>query len=175
MRKRYKDTTCGPTSIAAILQKPVKEVISHWVDKNGYRANFTRGTNAKELIANLKALGYSTKVIKYHRYKKGMGGGEFPLPKTELAIARIQWLCPEHKRRARMSHFVALIREEHYLAVFCNGLGYWFQAFAESGGKRYLEHGYVTSFIEITPPTLKDLGYSEEESEALRRQILQRR
>lgn len=138
---------CGPSTIAVLTRKTVREVISLW------SGGFKGYAPIKELQATLEKLGYS--VIR----QKGHKSRTFPLPSTDVAILRIQWL----KEDGTEFYWAAQTPNTHYVLmqkidsnknaegewwIFCNGQ-LWFRKDSKQA-KDYLKLGYVTSYLEIS-------------------------
>ena len=143
LRKTYenkvpREGTCGPTIIAYLTGKTVKEVIDNWtIPYRGY-------CSTRELEKNLKKVGFKVERI------QSIDKHNFVLPKdVNRAIARIQWggkyvnfPIPE-----KNTHFVLLDETKGVLELFDN-TGGLFSADSERV-KKYMTEGKITSFLII--------------------------
>jgi len=143
---------CGPSTIAVLTGKTVKEAISLW------SGGFKGYAPIKELQATLEKLGYN--VIR----QKGHKSRTFPTPKTDVAILRIQWLKEDGTEfywaaQTPNTHYVLMKKIETVNSkvpgyfvdewwIFCNGQ-LWFEKDSQQG-KDYLKLGYVSSYLEIS-------------------------
>ena len=146
---------CGPSTIAVLTHKNVKEIINVWA--NGFKGY----APMKEMEATLKKLGCNTSVR-----KKGNKAKEFPEPTTDAAIIRVQWLKEDGTEfywaaQTPNTHWVLMQKlnsdkssnnygkpdAEGVWWIFCNEY-LWFKKDSEEA-KKYLRLGYVSSYFEI--------------------------
>lgn len=141
--------TCGPASIAALERTTVHAVIDSWAGRTA-REGWRGFSPMKEIKATLEKLGYSVAI------KGGRKSKVFPTPQTDVAIVRVQWLKDDGTtypwfEAPKYSHYVLMQRyqdgEDWY--IFCNGEDWgWFGAHGRDAIE-YLEHGYVSSYLEV--------------------------
>jgi hypothetical protein len=139
--------TCGPSTLAVLERTTVKSVIDGWIGRDG--EGWRGFSPIKEMKANLEKLGYSASL------KGGRKSKAFPTPTTDASIVRIQWLKDDGTAypwfdAPKFSHYVLMRKydDQAEWMVFCNGNG-WFGAFGEFA-KEYFEHGYVSSYLELS-------------------------
>lgn len=137
-RKVPREGTCGPTLIAFLLNKTVKQVIDDWsVHYKGY-------CSFHELEYELDKYKIATQRIK-SEYKY-----EYVLPEgIKKAIARIQWkgMYSHWLIAQKNTHFVLLEKIDGKLHLFDNTVG-WFEPDSPTG-KRYIKEGKITSYLAI--------------------------
>jgi hypothetical protein len=132
---------CGPSTIAVLSHKNVKEIISVWAD------GFKGYAPIKEMQATLEKLGYTSSVR-----KKGNKAKQFPEPTTNTAIIRVQWLKEDGTEfywaaQTPNTHYVLMQKHHGVWWIFCNEY-LWFRKDSEEA-KKYLRLGYVSSYFEI--------------------------
>jgi len=146
---------CGPSTIAVLTNKTVKEIISIW------EGGFKGYAPIKELQATLEKLGY------FVNRQKGHKSRTFPTPTTNVAILRIQWLKEDGTEfywaaQTPNTHYVIMqklnsdkstdtygeISDDGEWWIFCNGQ-LWFKKDSKQA-KDYLKLGYVSSYLEIS-------------------------
>ncbi len=130
---------CGPSAIAALTEKSVKDVIDVW-------GNFKGFSPLKEMEETLRKLGYDVELVRGNKAKT------FPQPRTDAAILRIQWLQADGtefywRARTPNTHYVLMKKLDDEWWVFCNEV-LWFKLDGEVGS-RYLTLGYVSSYLEM--------------------------
>jgi len=146
---------CGPSTIAVLSHKNVKEIVNIWAD------GFKGYAPIKEMQATLEKLGYTSSVR-----KKGNKAKQFPEPTTNTAIIRVQWL----KEDGTEFYWAAQTSNTHWVLmqklnsdkssnsygetdtkgewwIFCNEY-LWFKKDSEEA-RKYLRLGYVSSYFEI--------------------------
>ena len=132
---------CGPSTIAVLSHKNVKEIINVWA------GGFKGYSPMKEVQATLEKLGYTTSVR-----KKGNKAKEFPNPTTDTAIVRVQWLKEDGTEfywaaQTPNTHYVLMQKHNGEWWIFCNEY-LWFKRNSEEA-REYLKLGYVSSYFEI--------------------------
>ena len=131
---------CGPASIAALTRKTVKEVIESWsFEFKGYSPMFEMGEA-------LKKVGFQITRVNGRKLRW------FPLPKTNEAILRIQWLKDDGSEypwwcATQNTHYVLMKNYNGRWWIFCNS-HLWFEIDSIIG-KEYLKLGYVSSYFEL--------------------------
>lgn len=139
-RKVPREGTCGPTLIAFLTGKTVKNIIDNWsVNYKGY-------CSFHELEYELNK--YKIETIRM----KALYKYDYVLPKPEgikKAIARIQWkgMYSHWLIAQKNTHFVYLEEINGKLHLFDN-TGGWFEPDSITG-KRYMKEGKITSYIAI--------------------------
>jgi hypothetical protein len=131
---------CGPSTIAVLTRKSIKEIVDVWA------GGFKGYAPLKEVQATLEKLGYVS--IR----KKGNKGKEFPVPTTDVAIVRIQWLKPDGteyywKAQTPNTHYVLMLKHNGEWWIFCNS-ALWFRKDSEKA-RNYLRLGYISSYLEV--------------------------
>lgn len=131
---------CGPSTIAVLTHRSVKEIIDLW--PGGYKGYGP----LKEMQSTLAKLGYLAVRVKGDRART------FPRPVTRRAIVRIQWLKPDGteyywKAQTPNTHYVLMSFYEGEWWIFCNEC-LWFKRDSKKA-KEYLRLGYVSSYLEI--------------------------
>lgn len=131
--------SCGPSVLAVITHEEVSTIIDNWDNYRGFAP-------VKEIRNELKKYGYETK------FRQGGKSKEFPIPRTDLAIIRIQWLNDGKEWEAFMeatkhTHYVLMKRVLCAWWIFCNESG-WFKLRSEQA-RNYLRNGYVSSYLEL--------------------------
>jgi hypothetical protein len=131
---------CGPSTIAVLTRKSVKEIIDVWA------GGFKGYAPMKETQATLEKLGFSVIRINGDKAK------QFPEPSTEYAIVRIQWLKEDGteyywKAQTPNTHYVLMQKVNGEWWIFCNEF-LWFKKESEQA-RDYLRLGYVSSYFEI--------------------------
>ena len=133
-----REGTCGPTIVAYLTGKTVKETIENWIiPYRGY-------CSLRELERVLNKEGLETKIIK--RVEKR----QFILPDgISRAIARIQWgkkysnwTIPE-----KNTHFVLLDQNSNSFQLFDNEAGLF--EINSNRSRRYMEEGKITHFLIV--------------------------
>ncbi len=136
--KNPREGTCGPTLIAFLTNRSVKDIIDNWsINYQGY-------CSFRELEREINKYGIETERI--HAPNKF----DWVLPNgVDKAIARIQWkkkysnwAIPE-----KNTHFVYLEEIEGQVHLFDNTEG-WFEV-GSPVAKDYMVKGKITSFIAI--------------------------
>jgi hypothetical protein len=140
---------CGPSTIAVLARRSVKEIIDLW--PGGYKGYGP----LKEMQAILAKLGYSAVRV------KGNKARVFPTPATRRAIVRIQWLKPDGteyywKAQTPNTHYVLIYFWKGEWWIFCNEF-LWFKKNSLQA-KDYLKLGYVSSYLEIRKQNWPTLG-----------------
>jgi len=139
LRQKYeqkvpREGTCGPTLIAFLLDKTVKEIIDNWrIPYRGY-------CSFRELEREFNKYGIKTERISW-RIKK-----EYVLPEgVNFAIALIRWKKANWKISEKNTHFIYLEQKDNKIQLFDNEVG-WFKPDFQVA-KDYLKHGSFISFI----------------------------
>jgi len=141
LRKEYeqkvpREGTCGPTLVALLLNKSVKEIIDNWrIPYKGY-------CSFRELEREINKYGIETKRVKSENKR------DYVLPEgVKTAIARIKWkkkysnwTIPE-----KNTHFIYLKQKDDKIQLFDSEIG-WFNI-ESKGAKEYLKRGKLNSFI----------------------------
>jgi len=136
--KNPREGTCGPTLIALLVNKTVKETIDNWsIPYRGY-------CSFRELEKELNK--YKLKTEKIKAEAKYL----YQIPEEgKIMIARIQWkrkysrwIIPE-----KNTHFILLMNDNNNLILFDNTVGL-FKA-EDQIGKRYMKEGKITSYLKI--------------------------
>lgn len=136
---------CGPAVIATLTKKKVGTIIDDYIEHYKGHQTFR---NIKEI---LKLLGINFKQKNGHKVK------EFPLPKTEYSIVRVQWLGKGNLDKYHgWNYWVEATQNTHYILIrkigkkrfcFCNAIGWFF--INNQTTRDYLEEGYITSYLDI--------------------------
>jgi len=136
--KNPREGTCGPTLVALLVNKTVKETIDNWsIPYRGY-------CSLRELQKNLEKYHFKTDRVKSTEKKK------FMLPnEISLAIARIRWSgkYSNWDIEEKNTHFVLLDKRLGSLVLFDNTVGI-FQPDSPTA-KKYMNEGKITSFLTI--------------------------
>lgn len=148
MKEKYAKVggTCGPSTIATSEKITVHEVIARW--KGIGESTFRGFSPIKDLKETLKEFGYSFVYVRAHKSKV------FPIPRTETAILRIQWLDGNGKEyywaaAGSHTHYVLMKKLDGDWWIFCNDC-LWFKRDSEVG-RGYLEgRGFVSSYLELS-------------------------
>lgn len=133
-----REGTCGPTLVAFLLGRTVKEVIDNWsIPYRGY-------CSFRELEREIQKYGIKTQKV------KAPNKNDYVLPNgIGRAIARIQW-------KGKYSHWTIAEKNTHYIyleniddpiRIFDNTEG-WFEP-DSIAGKKYMIEGKITSFVAI--------------------------
>jgi len=131
-----REGTCGPTLVAFLVGKTVKEIIESWsIPYRGY-------CSFRELDREIQKYGITTKRARTP-FKS-----DYTLPEgVYRAIARIQW-------KGKYSHWAISEKNTHFIYlesagnhIFDNTEG-WFDS-NSLVGKKYMIEGKITSFITI--------------------------
>jgi len=135
-RKIPREGTCGPTLVAFLLDKSVKEVIDNWrIPYRGY-------CSFRELEKEINKYGIKTDKV------KPVAKDSYELPdEANKAIARIQWKkkYSNWKIPEKNTHFVYLEWAEGGLMLFDNEIG-WFNLETKKA-EEYLVRGKITNII----------------------------
>jgi hypothetical protein len=137
-KKIPREGTCGPTLVAFLTDKTVKEIIKYWsVDYKGY-------CSFHELEHELNKYGIKTQRMR-SEYKY-----DYVLPEgIKKAIIRIQWkgIYSHWTIAQKNTHFIYLNIINNELWCFDNTAG-WFKPDSFTG-KKYMKEGKVTSYLAI--------------------------
>lgn len=136
--KNPREGTCGPTLVAFLIGKTVKEVIDNWsIPYRGY-------CSFRELEKELNKYGVQTERVRAE-FKD-----DYVLPEgVQMAIARIQW-------KGQYSHWAIAEKNTHFiyfeealgaLHYFDNTVGWFEKEWPVT--KKYIKEGKITSFIKI--------------------------
>ena len=138
--------TCGPAAIAVLEHITVQEVLNKW--KGIGQSAFRGYSPIADMKETLTAFGYKYKSIRAHKAK------EFPTPKTDIAILRIQWLKPDGTEyywaaAGSHTHYLLMKKIDGAWWVFCNGQ-LWFESDSTFAKNYFSGRGYLSSYIELT-------------------------
>lgn len=135
--KNPREGTCGPTLVALLIGKTVREVIDNWsIPYRGY-------CSFSELEREINKYGIQTARV------RAEVKNDYILPKDiTMAIARIQW-------KGRYSHWAIAEKNTHFIFLeeamglhfFDNTIG-WFEPDSYTS-KKYLKEGKITSYLVI--------------------------
>lgn len=137
LREQYEPDggVCGPACIAVMQHMTVAEVIEKWpVPYPGH-------SQVRHLKEAARRCGLKL---------KQRGAGKSDDVPADYAIARVQWLGPHQSEWHGWTSFWEATCNTHFIVmqgkkVWCNSDG-WFD---RSRLPKYLEDGYITSYMEV--------------------------
>ena len=136
--KTPREGTCGPTIVAYLTGKTVKEIIDNWtIPYRGY-------CSLKELQKNIERYHFKTDRIKSEEKR------QFIMPENEsMAVARIRWSgkISKWEIEEKNTHFVLLDQTQGELQLFDNEVGLF--KLNDETAKKYMKNGKITSYLVI--------------------------